>query len=67
MLRQGNAKVLNSDVGSSLQQTIHLSDQQYRIILVVFLVSYGVFETPSNYLMKMFAPSRWFAALHSQS
>ena len=57
--RKGNIQVLNGSVDNSLQQTIHISDQQYRIILVVFLVSYSIFETPSNYLLKKFAPSRW--------
>lgn len=30
---------------------------------MVFFVSYTVFEVPSNYLLKKFRPSRWFAFL----
>ncbi len=30
---------------------------------MVFFVAYTVFETPSNYLLKKFKPSRWFAFL----
>ncbi|KAK7446647.1 hypothetical protein VKT23_014341 [Stygiomarasmius scandens] len=59
----GNAKVLNSDTGDSLQQTIHLSNHDYTTALMVFLVAYFLFETPSNYLLKRFNPSRWIAFL----
>ncbi|KAJ7571965.1 MFS transporter [Mycena floridula] len=59
----GNARVLNKDKGHSLQQTIHLTDQQYTTALMVFLVAYFIFETPSNYLLKKFRPSRWIALL----
>ena len=40
-----------------------MSDQQYLITLMVFIVSYIVFETPSNYMLKKFHPSRWLAFL----
>jgi hypothetical protein len=30
---------------------------------MVFLVAYAVFEVPSNYLLKMFSPSKWIAFL----
>ncbi|KAJ7590232.1 MFS general substrate transporter [Mycena floridula] len=59
----GNAKILNKDKGDSLQQTAHLTDQQYTTALMVFLVAYFLFETPSNYLLKKFRPSRWIALL----
>ena len=60
---QGNAKILNSDTGDSLQQSLKLSEQQYLIALMVFFIAYTVFETPSNYLLKKYRPSRWFAFL----
>ncbi|KAG7092034.1 hypothetical protein E1B28_008415 [Marasmius oreades] len=59
----GNAKVLNSDVNSSLQQTTHISNPDFNTALMVFLVSYILFETPSNYLLKKFRPSHWIAFL----
>ncbi|KAI0745850.1 MFS general substrate transporter [Earliella scabrosa] len=59
----GNAKILNSDTGDSLQQSLNLTENQYLIALMVFFVAYCVFETPSNYLLKRFKPSRWFAFL----
>ncbi|KAI0704979.1 MFS general substrate transporter [Cerioporus squamosus] len=52
----GNAKILNSDTGDSLQQSLNLSEKQYLIALMVFF-------TPSNYLLKKYRPSRWFAFL----
>ncbi|KAM5531685.1 hypothetical protein V8D89_014674, partial [Ganoderma adspersum] len=59
----GNAKILNSDNGDSLQQSLQLTENQYLIALMVFFVAYTVFEVPSNYLLKKFKPSRWFAFL----
>ncbi|TFY69965.1 hypothetical protein EVG20_g2930 [Dentipellis fragilis] len=60
---QGNAKVLNSNTGDSLVQTLHITNQQYLAALMLFLVSYTLFETPSNYMLKKFRPSRWLALL----
>ncbi|KAM5540145.1 hypothetical protein V8D89_006285 [Ganoderma adspersum] len=59
----GNAKILNSNTGDSLLQTLHMTNQQYLIALMIFFVSYTVFETPSNYMLKKFRPSRWIAFL----
>ncbi|PSR97093.1 hypothetical protein PHLCEN_2v4374 [Hermanssonia centrifuga] len=59
----GNAKLLNSATGDSLVQTVHISDQQYLVALMIFIVAYTIFETPSNYMLKKFRPSRWIAVL----
>ncbi|KAJ3787504.1 MFS transporter [Lentinula aff. detonsa] len=59
----GNAKVLNDTTGNDLQQTIGLSSEDYTTALMVFLVAYFIFETPSNYMLKAFRPSRWIALL----
>ncbi len=40
-----------------------MTDFQYTIALMVFLVAYAVFEVPSNYLLKKFSPSKWIAFL----
>ena len=40
-----------------------MSNQQYLNALMIFFVSYTVFETPSNYMLKKFRPSRWIAFL----
>ncbi|KAG8711366.1 hypothetical protein FRC08_015979 [Ceratobasidium sp. 394] len=59
----GNAKLLNDAKGNSLLQTLHLSNLQYVITLMVFLIAYSMFEVPSNYCLKMMRPSRWLAFL----
>ncbi|PSR97082.1 hypothetical protein PHLCEN_2v4363 [Hermanssonia centrifuga] len=59
----GNAKILNSATHDSLAQTLHISEQQYLVALMIYLVAYIVFETPSNYMLKKFRPSRWIALL----
>ncbi|KAI0755689.1 MFS transporter [Fomes fomentarius] len=59
----GNAKILNAEHGSSLMQTLGISNQQYLVALMIFYVSYTLFETPSNYMLKRFRPSRWIAFL----
>jgi sugar phosphate permease len=59
----GNAKTLNASAGESLLQQTHMTNYQYTIALMVFLVAYAVFEVPSNYFLKKFKPSRWIAFL----
>ncbi|KAI1262742.1 major facilitator superfamily domain-containing protein [Xylariaceae sp. FL1019] len=59
----GNAKVLNSDKGDSIQQTNHISNYQFTIALMVFLVAYSIFEAPSNMALKIASPRRWIGFL----
>ncbi|KAI8995263.1 MFS transporter [Trametes punicea] len=59
----GNAKVLNRDEGSSLAQTLHITNQQYLVALVIFNVAFTIIQTPSNYMLKRFRPSRWMALM----
>ncbi|KAF8584897.1 MFS transporter [Ramaria rubella] len=59
----GNAKLLNADTNDSLVDSLHLTDDQYTIALMVFLIAYTVFETPSNIMLKKIRPSRWIAFL----
>jgi MFS family permease len=40
-----------------------MTNYQYTIALMVFLVAYAIFEVPSNYFLKKFKPSRWIAFL----
>lgn len=46
----GNAKLDN------LQQDLHMSNSQYNAALSVFFVSYALFESVSNVLLKKFTP-----------
>jgi sugar phosphate permease len=59
----GNAKVLNQDEGDDLLTETGMTNSQYTIALMVFLVAYALFEVPSNYMLKRMKPSRWIAFL----
>ncbi|KAK5175647.1 uncharacterized protein LTR77_000786 [Saxophila tyrrhenica] len=59
----GNAKVLNEDTGDDLLDETNMTNTQYVIALMLFLVAYGLFEVPSNYMLKRLSPSRWIAFL----
>ncbi|OJJ08558.1 hypothetical protein ASPVEDRAFT_57612 [Aspergillus versicolor CBS 583.65] len=59
----GNAKVLNQDTGNDLLTETKMSNYEYTIALMVFLIAYALFEVPSNYLLKKLRPSRWIAFL----
>lgn len=59
----GNAKILNEDTGDDLLTSTGMSNHQYLIALMVFLVAYAVFEVPSNYCLKRTKPSSWIAFL----
>ncbi|OQD89069.1 hypothetical protein PENANT_c003G09257 [Penicillium antarcticum] len=53
----GNAKVLNESEGNDLLTETKMSNYQYIISLMVFLIAYAIFEVPSNYLLKKLKPS----------
>ncbi|KAH0427677.1 major facilitator superfamily transporter [Colletotrichum camelliae] len=59
----GNAKILNSSTGDSLLDSTSMTNYQYTIALMVFLVSYTVFEAPSNLALKVFSPNKWLGFL----
>ncbi|KAJ5751138.1 hypothetical protein N7533_008166 [Penicillium manginii] len=59
----GNAKTLNADTGNDLVTETKITNFQYTIALMVFLIAYAIFEVPSNYLLKKLKPSRWIAFL----
>lgn len=59
----GNAKILNSSTNNDMQSETGMSDYQFVIALMVFLVAYAAFEIPSNILLKKLRPSRWLAFL----
>ncbi|RAO64239.1 uncharacterized protein BHQ10_000251 [Talaromyces amestolkiae] len=59
----GNAKTLNANTGNSLLDETHMTNYQYIVALMVFLIAYALFEVPSNYLLKKLRPSRWISIL----
>ncbi|KAI0834696.1 hypothetical protein F5Y06DRAFT_278204 [Hypoxylon sp. FL0890] len=54
----GNAKIMNSTTGDDLLTQTGMTNFQYTIALMVFLIAYGLFEVPSNILLKKLRPSR---------
>lgn len=44
----GNARTLNAATHHDLLTETSMSDYQYTISLMIFLVAYGLFEAPSN-------------------
>lgn len=52
----GNAKVMNIDTGDDLMHTLNMTEFQYRIAMMLFLVAYSLFEVPSNLAMKALSP-----------
>jgi sugar phosphate permease len=59
----GNAKIMNSTTHNDLLTETGMTNYQYTIALMIFLVAYGLFEVPSNILLKKLRPSRWIAFL----
>ncbi|GES60470.1 MFS transporter [Aspergillus terreus] len=59
----GNAKVLNEDTSDDLMDSIQMTDSQYRVALMLFLVAYSIFEAPSNMALKILSPPVWLAIL----
>jgi len=40
-----------------------MTNYQYTLALMIFLIAYALFEVPSNYMLKKMRPSRWIAFL----
>lgn len=59
----GNAKVLNAAAHHDLLSETRMTNYQYTVALMVFLIAYALFEVPSNYFLKTVRPSRWIAFL----
>ncbi|OBR09845.1 Major facilitator superfamily transporter [Colletotrichum higginsianum IMI 349063] len=59
----GNAKILNSSSGHDMQTETGMSNRDFTIALMIFLIAYALFEVPSNILLKKLRPSRWLAFL----
>ncbi|KAH8645436.1 putative MFS transporter [Xylariales sp. PMI_506] len=59
----GNAKILNSTTHNDMQTETHMSNIQFNVALMIFLIGYFSFEVPSNIMLKRLRPSRWIALL----
>ncbi|KAL4901700.1 hypothetical protein BDW74DRAFT_187139 [Aspergillus multicolor] len=58
-----NAKVLSADTGNDLLTETGMSNYEFTIVLMVFLIAYTLFEVPSSYFLKKLRPNRWIALL----
>jgi hypothetical protein len=54
----GNAKILNSTTGDNMPVTNNMSNCQFTVALMLFVVAYCVFEAPSNLMLKILTPNR---------
>jgi MFS family permease len=54
---------MNSETHHDLMSETSLTNTQYSIALMVFLIAYTVFEVLSNTFLKRFGPAKWFALL----
>ncbi|KAF8252198.1 MFS general substrate transporter [Wilcoxina mikolae CBS 423.85] len=59
----GNARIMNTETGDDLETELKITDEQYVISLMLFLIAYALFEVPSNYYLKLMTPSKWIAFL----
>lgn len=60
----GNARVLSRETGDSLAQVTNITPAQYSIVISLFSLAYGLFEVPSNWVMKRYVrPSIWLSML----
>ncbi|KKA26683.1 hypothetical protein TD95_001619 [Thielaviopsis punctulata] len=57
----GNAKVMNAEEGHDMRTELNITGRSFSFALVLFFIAYTIFEVPSNYLLKMMGPSRWFS------
>lgn len=53
----GNARILNSTTNDTLLDTHNMTQYEYIIALMVFLVAYSLFEAPSNLALKALSPN----------
>jgi hypothetical protein len=56
-------QVLNQEEGNDLLSETKMTNFQFTIALMVFLIAYALFEVPSNYMLKRLKPSNWIAFL----
>lgn len=53
----GNARLFG------LENSLGITDEQYKICVTVFYFTYSLFEVPSNILLKRLRPSIWFGTI----
>ena len=46
-----------------MEDDLNLTGPQYNLALTLFFIPYGLFEVPSNIVLKMLRPSAWIAIM----
>ncbi|KAK8050073.1 MFS general substrate transporter [Apiospora phragmitis] len=59
----GNAKILNNTSHDDMQTQNGMTNYQFNVALMIFLIGYFLFEVPSNIMLKKLRPSRWLAII----
>lgn len=59
----GNAKVMNAEEGHDMGSELDMTGKSFSFALVLFFIAYTIFEVPSNYMLKLLGPSRWFSLI----
>lgn len=60
----GNAKVLNKETHDDMLSQTGMSATDYAVAVSLFSLAYGLFEVPSNWIMKRYVrPSLWLGFL----
>ncbi|KAK8113757.1 MFS transporter [Apiospora kogelbergensis] len=59
----GNAKILNNSSHDDMQTQNGMTNYQFNVALMIFLIGYFLFEVPSNIMLKKLRPSRWLAII----
>jgi MFS family permease len=54
---------MNSESKNDLMTETKITNSQYAIALMVFLIAYTIFEVPANTFLKRMGPSKWFSLL----
>lgn len=52
-----NARIMNSETHQDLEYELNITDEDYVISLMLFLIAFAIFEVPSNYFLKTLTPS----------
>lgn len=54
---------MNASTGDSLLQELNMSSTQFQQMQTVFVVTYSIFDIPSNIILKKVKPAWWFTFL----
>lgn len=62
MLTKCFPPVANAKI-AGMEDDLNMTGPQYNLALTLFFIPYGLFEVPSNIVLKMLRPSAWIAIM----